>query len=443
MAELPRGTVTFLLTDVEGSTALWERAPDTMPAACARHDLLFEQVVTEHRGVPIRPRGEGDSRFAVFDSAVGAVSAALAFHRGLAAEPWQAPRPITVRIGVHTGHAEVRDGDYYGTAVNRCARIRDLGRGGDTMLSDVTVAVVRDDLPRGTVLRDLGERQLRGLTRTERIFQLLDHPDAAERSTGCPRRTLRRLGRTGRRRWKGALAALVAGGVLFGVVAAVIPWPSRPEIVLLADDFDVPTARVLPEVSDFSNEFAVGYSLGEYSIQSLLIASERLPAVVLPGWYSDANLAIDARLIGDVQSQSIVIGCRNFAPRSGYRLTLRPAHGTGSIDRADDVPVLVRLASFTNVGAIRRQTAQNRVELRCVDDTISATVNGTLVATARDPTYRAGRMWIGGTVDSGAIAFSFVLFDNLMVRGVPAPVLSQEQRASPAEPPANVSTAPP
>src|SRR5436190_8627981 len=155
MAELPRGTVTFLLTDVEESTALWERAPDTMPAALARHDLLFEQAVTEHRGVHIRPRGERDSRFAVFDSALDAVSAALAFQRLLAAEVWQAPRPIAVRIGIHTGHAELRDGDYYGTAVNRCARIRGIGRGGQTLLSDATVAVVRDDLPRGAALRDL------------------------------------------------------------------------------------------------------------------------------------------------------------------------------------------------------------------------------------------------------------------------------------------------
>ena len=78
MAEQPSGTVTFLLTDVEGSTALWERAPDAMRTALARHDALFEAVVAEHRGVHIRPRGEGDSRFAVFGSAPGAVVAALA-----------------------------------------------------------------------------------------------------------------------------------------------------------------------------------------------------------------------------------------------------------------------------------------------------------------------------------------------------------------------------
>src|SRR5215213_1900401 len=84
MAELPSGTVTFLLTDVEGSTALWEEAPGAMRAALARHDTLFEQTVVEHGGVHVRPRGEGDSRFAVFASAVDAVAAAVAVQRAFA-----------------------------------------------------------------------------------------------------------------------------------------------------------------------------------------------------------------------------------------------------------------------------------------------------------------------------------------------------------------------
>src|SRR5437868_13478266 len=88
MAELPSGTVTFLLTDVEGSTALWEEAPETMRGALARHDALFEEAVLVHRGVHIRPRGEGDSRFAVFRSAPDAVAAAVAIQRSFAAEPW-------------------------------------------------------------------------------------------------------------------------------------------------------------------------------------------------------------------------------------------------------------------------------------------------------------------------------------------------------------------
>src|SRR3982751_690260 len=149
MAELPSGTVTFLLTDVEGSTALWEESPESMRVALARHDALFEQAVSEHGGVHIRPRGEGDSRFAVFASAPNAVAAAIAIQRAFAAEPWPTPRPIKVRIGVHTGEAELREGDYYGSAVNRCARLRGIGHGGQVLLSDAATVLVREALPSG------------------------------------------------------------------------------------------------------------------------------------------------------------------------------------------------------------------------------------------------------------------------------------------------------
>src|SRR5262249_4940350 len=136
MTELPTGTVTFLLTDVEGSTALWEAAPGPMRAALARHDLLFEAAIAQHGGNHIRPRGEGDSRFAVFASAPDAVAACLTVQRAFAAEPWPTPRPIKVRIGLHTGEAELRDHDYYGSAVNRCARLRSIGHGGQILLSE-------------------------------------------------------------------------------------------------------------------------------------------------------------------------------------------------------------------------------------------------------------------------------------------------------------------
>ena len=105
MADLPSGTVTFLLSDVEGSTALWEQADEAMRVALARHDVLFDDAVAQHDGVHIRPRGEGDSRFAVFVHAHDAVAAALDIQRAFAVEPWPTPRPIRVRIGVHSGEA--------------------------------------------------------------------------------------------------------------------------------------------------------------------------------------------------------------------------------------------------------------------------------------------------------------------------------------------------
>jgi predicted ATPase/class 3 adenylate cyclase len=176
MAELPSGTVTFLLTDVEGSTALWEEAPEAMHVALARHDAIFESLVGDHHGVHIRPRGEGDSRFAVFPSASDAVAAALAIQRAFAAESWPTPRPIKVRIGIHTGEAELRDGDYYGSVVNRCARLREVGHGGQVLLSKATAGLVGGALAPGAHLRDLAEHQLRGFEGTERVFQLV-HPE--------------------------------------------------------------------------------------------------------------------------------------------------------------------------------------------------------------------------------------------------------------------------
>jgi class 3 adenylate cyclase len=127
---LPTGTVTFLFTDIEGSTRLWEERPEAARGAVARHDALIEALVELQQGVLVRPRGEGDSRFAVFTRASDAVAAACAIQRAMISEEWLLPKPLRVRIAVHTGEADLRDGDYYGTAVNRCARLRAIGHGG-------------------------------------------------------------------------------------------------------------------------------------------------------------------------------------------------------------------------------------------------------------------------------------------------------------------------
>jgi class 3 adenylate cyclase len=157
---LPTGTVTFLLTDIEGSTRLWDQHREGMRAALARHDALIEQLVAEHGGVVVRPRGEGDSRFAVFAQASAAVSAAAAIQVALHQELWPISEPFRVRLALHTGEADLRDGDYYGSAVNRCARLRAIAHGGQVLLSGVTADLVRDVLPRDVNLRDLGQHRL-------------------------------------------------------------------------------------------------------------------------------------------------------------------------------------------------------------------------------------------------------------------------------------------
>ena len=172
MTDYPTGTVTFLMSDIEGSTPLWERHAAAMGAATAGHDALIEAAVAAAGGLLVRPRGEGDSRFAVFEQPAAAVRAAAAIQRGLAAGLGDYPFELRVRIGIHTGAADWRGGDYYGSAVNRCARVRGLAHGGQTLLSQATAELTHDDSPAGLRLVELGTYPLKGLSRPETVYQL-------------------------------------------------------------------------------------------------------------------------------------------------------------------------------------------------------------------------------------------------------------------------------
>jgi predicted ATPase/class 3 adenylate cyclase/DNA-binding SARP family transcriptional activator len=172
----PEGTVTFLLTDIESSTKHWLQHPDAMHGALPRHDALAAALIAQHHGILVKHRGEGDSLFAVFSRALDAVAASLDLQRALVAEPWPAETSLQVRIALHTGDAELRDEDYYGPAVNHCARLRAAGHGGQILLSQTTAALVRDHLPEGASLRELGAHRLKDLQRPEPIFQLA-HPE--------------------------------------------------------------------------------------------------------------------------------------------------------------------------------------------------------------------------------------------------------------------------
>jgi predicted ATPase/class 3 adenylate cyclase/Tfp pilus assembly protein PilF/DNA-binding XRE family transcriptional regulator len=172
---LPTGTLTFLLTDIEGSTTLWDRYPAAMQAALARHDALFDEVLARHGGRQVKERGEGDSIFAVFTSPSAALAAVCALQQALLAEPWPLEAPLRVRMGLHTGEAALRDGGYYGVTVNRTARIRSLACGGQVLLSQSTYDLLRDGLPEGVSLRPLGAHRLKGLAQPEEIYQVV-HP---------------------------------------------------------------------------------------------------------------------------------------------------------------------------------------------------------------------------------------------------------------------------
>src|SRR5918994_610705 len=171
MSELPTGTVTFLFTDVEGSTKLWERYPQAMRATMARHDEVLREVMESGGGYVFKT--VGDAFCVAFSSAPHALEAAVDAQRALLSEEREKTSPLRVRMALHTGAADEREGDYFGPPVNRVARLLSAGHGGQVLLSHAAQELTRDDLPEGSSLRDLGERRLKDLFRPERIFQLV------------------------------------------------------------------------------------------------------------------------------------------------------------------------------------------------------------------------------------------------------------------------------
>jgi predicted ATPase/class 3 adenylate cyclase len=175
MPDLPSRTVTFLFTDIEGSTERWEQDRTAMAEAVDRHLALLRQAVETHGGVLFKV--VGDAVQAAFPAAPQAVAAALSAQRALLVEDWGALGSLRVRMALHAGEAEPDDrGDYRAPAINRLAGLLSTGHGGQVLLSLAAQLLARDALPEGCSLRNLGEHRLRDLLEPERVFQLL-HPD--------------------------------------------------------------------------------------------------------------------------------------------------------------------------------------------------------------------------------------------------------------------------
>ena len=169
---LPVGVVTFSLTDIEGSTGLWEAHPDVMAGVIVRHYELAAEIAEAHGGRMPRSQGEGDSSLTAFARATDAVEGALAFQQAVTEEPWPEGIELRLRTGLHTGEAQVEHGDYFGAAVSRAARLRALGSGGQVLVSHATAELVADHLPPDVALRELGRVRLRGFGRAEAVHQL-------------------------------------------------------------------------------------------------------------------------------------------------------------------------------------------------------------------------------------------------------------------------------
>lgn len=241
-ATLPTGVVTFLLTDLVGSTRLWEAAPAAMAEAVARHEELIEKAVEARQGVLLKRRGEGDSTFSVFQRASDAVGAALDVQAAMAGEWWPTPDPLTARVALHTGEAVERDGDYYGRPVNRAARLRAGARPGLVTLSQATSELVADGVPPGWILQQLGVQHLRDLDRPETVYVLQPGAPTQRRATAervpLPRRlaTVPALGFAGRAAERARLAAAfqeAAGGA--GRVMLVAGEPGIGKTSLAAE----------------------------------------------------------------------------------------------------------------------------------------------------------------------------------------------------------------
>jgi len=164
---------TFLFTDIEGSTHLWEREPEQMPPALARHDALTRDAVERRGGIVVKMTGDGVH--AAFTDPLDALTAAVQLQQSLADVAPVGAVPLRVRCGLHVGVVEIRDNDYFGGAVNRAARIMSAAHGGQVLLSQPVADLIGTRLPAGITLRDLGHVRLRDLAQPEHIFQVL-HP---------------------------------------------------------------------------------------------------------------------------------------------------------------------------------------------------------------------------------------------------------------------------
>jgi predicted ATPase/class 3 adenylate cyclase len=171
MPDLPSGTVTFLFTDIEGSTQAWERNPAAMRTTLERHDALLRRVIESHGGHVFKTMG--DAVCAAFHIPADALKSALAAQLALEEEPHGEAGQLRVRMALHVGAAEARNGDYAGSTLNRVARLLAAGHGGQTLVSQAVYDLIGDALPEGVALRDLGAHSLKDLQQKVQIYQLV------------------------------------------------------------------------------------------------------------------------------------------------------------------------------------------------------------------------------------------------------------------------------
>jgi class 3 adenylate cyclase/WD40 repeat protein/tRNA A-37 threonylcarbamoyl transferase component Bud32 len=335
---LPTGVLTFCLSDIEGSTAIWDSEPAAMAEALVRHDELIADCVESHGGRFLKSVREGDATVSVFDTASHALEAALAASCALAHEPWPGALGISVRFGLHTGEAQRRDVDYYGPTLNLAARLREQADGGQVFLSSVTAELVEHDLPAGVELVDLGPHRLDGIALPQTIKAVkADWLSTPLPAGACPYRGLlafevedadfffgregvvnELIGRLGPRRLlavvgasgsgkssvlRAGLVAAVRSGRVSGIDRAVLLTPAADPRLEVAD-----SPRVLVVVDQFEELFTLCDDPDRRVafIEALLA----LPAAVVIGMRADVygRLTATAELARVVSENQVLLG---------------------------------------------------------------------------------------------------------------------------------------
>ncbi len=220
MSSLPSGIVTFLFTDVEESTRRWEAHADTMKGAMARHDKIVRTSIESNGGAVFTTAG--DAFCSAFSTPQNAVSAAVDAQIQLGTEEWGEVAPFRVRMALHTGMADERDGDYFGPPLNRCARLLSIGHGGQILVSEITRQLLRTQLSADVDIEDLGEHELKDLDDPEHVYQITTpdlHTDFPSLRTNSPMQDAADLLSEGRqahssRTWKAAFTALSAADAM-------------------------------------------------------------------------------------------------------------------------------------------------------------------------------------------------------------------------------------
>jgi class 3 adenylate cyclase len=171
MVDLPSGIVTFLFTDIEGSTPLWERDPGAMRQSLDLHNAILNDTIRSHSGIAYK--FIGDAFQAAFAYPDHAIQAALEIQRGLCAATWGATGALRVRIGLHTGPAELQGSEYVSHTLNRVARVMSAAHGGQILLTSAVVELIHGNHSGDISLRDMGQHYLKGMTQLEHLFQVV------------------------------------------------------------------------------------------------------------------------------------------------------------------------------------------------------------------------------------------------------------------------------